>query len=215
MLAAEDQETLEARRQLEPRDDRGSDKDGGAQDDDYEGEDTRNDTAEAGHPRRQEHVLTRPGNTPEPIRSRRDQIHREVDRHVTRRARSLSRPRGPGRTLNLPSLEPRPPTFETGELGDDVDSEKVFLQLMRVMIDQNRTQNEIQKEAQRQNARLMEQLSQHYPARAQDDRLTVTTGDARPSYIQQSDPKEVVRFFIALLLHALLRKIRRRLGTPL
>lgn len=86
-----------------------------------------------------------------------------------------------------------PPKFESAELRDEVDREQIFLQLMLVMIDQNRTQQEIQREVPRQNAGLMEKLTQPSLARVQDSRLPSTAEDARPSYVHQSDHKKVVR----------------------
>lgn len=115
----------------------------------------------------------------DPIRGRRDSLPRSADRNVTRRARSLSRTRRPCTYGDPHHIESRPPTFETAELRDEVDSEQVFLQLMRVMISQNKAQHELQKEVQRQNTRLIERLAQPIPAGTQEHRLPSSPDSSR------------------------------------
>lgn len=128
----------------------------------------------------------------EPDRDRRIQGQPDTDRHVTRRARSLSRPRALGAT----AADVLPPNVESRSLCDDhqsMDRDQIFIQLLRTMVEQNKVQHQMQEDLQRQNSRLLDRIVSPTACQAQDNRIDEPSNPQRPFSANYGDPNDTRR----------------------
>lgn len=132
-------------------------------------------------------------------RGRRSSAVFAPDRYVTRRARSLSRPRPAAHSRPIhasdhtPTAEAGSNVFDSRSPGEELDSDQVFLQLMRMMVDQNKVQHEIHREVQRQNNALIERLAQSASISPHDSRLAAGVYHDRHDSGDYDKQKETVR----------------------
>lgn len=79
---------------------------------------------------------------------------------------------------------------------------------MLVMIDQNKTQHEIEREVQQQNAQLIKKHTYTNPKGTQDNQLTLDDEEDGLSYVSCGHHKDIVGHSAHFLLESLLRQVR-------